>query len=77
MFMMISFWGLTLASPILPLYWVKPAGAPKLIGAWQIFSFWVDFGRENFRRYFGFRNIQIRWSIQIDRHAAANLRTVN
>jgi hypothetical protein len=39
MFMMISFWGLPLACPFLPLYWVKPAGVPKLIGAWQIFSF--------------------------------------
>jgi len=31
--------GLTLAGPILPLYWVKPAGVPKLIGPRQIFSF--------------------------------------
>jgi hypothetical protein len=37
MFMMNSFWGLTLAGPILRLYWVKPAGAPKLIGASQFF----------------------------------------
>jgi hypothetical protein len=29
--------GLTLAGPILPLYWVKPAGVAKLIGAWQFF----------------------------------------
>jgi hypothetical protein len=28
--------GPTLAGPILPLYWVKPTGAPKLIGAWKL-----------------------------------------
>jgi hypothetical protein len=31
--------GLTLAGPILPLYWVKPPGVSKLIGTWQIL-FW-------------------------------------
>lgn len=56
---MISFLGLTLAGPILSLYWVKPAGAPKLIGAWQIFSFCVDFLRDNYRIYCGFNNIHI------------------
>jgi hypothetical protein len=39
MFILISLLGLTLASPFLPLYWVKPARVPKLIGAWQIL-FW-------------------------------------
>jgi hypothetical protein len=36
--------GLTLAGPILPLYWVKPAGVAKLIGAGQIFLFeWISY----------------------------------
>jgi hypothetical protein len=39
MFITISFSGLLLACPFLPLYWIKPAGVPKLLGAWQILSF--------------------------------------
>jgi hypothetical protein len=39
MFILNSFLGLNLASSFLPLYWVKPARVPKLIGAWQIL-FW-------------------------------------
>jgi len=40
--------GLTLAGPILPLYWVKPAGVPKLIGARRTF-FGEVFLRDNYR----------------------------
>jgi hypothetical protein len=47
MFMTISFLRLTLGCPFLPLYLVKPAGAPKLIGAWQIFSFELDFSGDD------------------------------
>jgi hypothetical protein len=56
--------GLTLAGPILPLYWVKPAGSPKLIGARQIFSFCVGFLRDDDPIYCGFKNIHIGLSIR-------------
>jgi len=48
--------GLTLAGPILPLYWVKPAWAPKLIGAWKIFLlFELGFLHDNYRIYCDFK----------------------
>jgi hypothetical protein len=31
-----------LAGPILPLYWIKPAGVAKLIGAGQIFLLFIE-----------------------------------
>jgi len=56
---MISFSGPPLACPFFALYWVKPAGAPKLIGVRQIFSFGVDFLRDNYWISCAFKNIHI------------------
>jgi hypothetical protein len=59
MFMMISFWRLAIACPFLPLYWVKPEGGLKLIGARRDFLFCVDFSFDNYRICRDFNNIQI------------------
>jgi hypothetical protein len=47
MFMMISFLGLTLACPFWPLYCVKPARLPKLIGAGRIIFHAPEYLRHN------------------------------
>jgi hypothetical protein len=52
-------WGLITTRWERPLYWVKPAEAPKLIGAWQ-FLFVSDFLRDNYRIYCGFKNVGYR-----------------
>jgi len=51
--------GLTLAGPILRLYWVKPAGVPKLIGARRIFLEKFSYATITGSIYCGFNNIHI------------------
>jgi hypothetical protein len=67
--------GLTLAGPILPLYWVKPAGVAKLIGAWQFF-FLSGFPARQLPEFPWFQEYPYLFVNQIDRQALANMRTV-
>ena len=65
--------GLTFAGPILPLYWVKPAGVPKLIGDEADFFFLMVFLRDNYWICCDFSSIPYRFVNQIEPQAADSI----